>query len=107
MALPSPVPAHVLATHGCSISGLQSTSQVNFQGPDSSCPSPIAHSPPPMTETLPRIGIDYTAAIHQDAGIGRSVRELVRALVATEPGIPLELFVAGGRGVDLPAPPGL
>jgi glycosyltransferase involved in cell wall biosynthesis len=60
-----------------------------------------------MTDSLPRIGIDYTAAIHQNAGIGRSVRELVRALVATEPGIPLELFVAGGRGIDLPAPPGL
>ena len=59
-----------------------------------------------MSDSLPRIGIDYTAAISQGAGIGRSVRELVRALVAVEPGIPLELFVARTRDRDLPVPPG-
>lgn len=34
------------------------------------------------------------------------VRELVSALVATEPGIALDLFVAGVRGIELPPPPG-
>jgi glycosyltransferase involved in cell wall biosynthesis len=54
----------------------------------------------------PRIGIDYTAAIQQGAGIGRSVRELVGALAATKPSLPLKLFVAGARRAALPPPPG-
>src|SRR5687768_1744135 len=54
----------------------------------------------------PRIGIDYTAAIHQGAGIGRMVRELVSAMVALEPGIALDLFVAGAGGIELPPWPG-
>ncbi len=57
--------------------------------------------------TSPRIGIDYTAAIHQTAGIGRSVRELVRAMAALAPDLALRLFVAGAAGVDLPPAPGL
>jgi glycosyltransferase involved in cell wall biosynthesis len=53
-----------------------------------------------------RIGIDYTAAIHQQAGIGRYVRDLTGALAALQPDVPFRLFVAGGRQGDLPAPPG-
>lgn len=53
--------------------------------------------------SAPRIGIDYTAAIHQTAGIGRTVRELVRAL-ADHHADSIRLFVAGARGLDLPAP---
>ncbi len=55
---------------------------------------------------LPRIGIDATAAIHQRAGIGRSVRELVRALAALKPDLPLRLFVAGAHRADLAYAPG-
>ncbi len=48
------------------------------------------------------IGIDYTAAVHQSAGIGRYTRELVKAL-ATQPAQTFEptyrLFVAGGAAV--------
>ncbi len=47
-----------------------------------------------------RIGIDYTAAIHQSAGIGRYTREIVRALASysTGPFRPdYHLFVANGR----------
>lgn len=69
----------------------------------------------------PRIGIDYTAAIHQTAGIGRTVRELVAALAtsvvapsfASEEDLQvrswreaaLRLFVAGARSTRLPPPP--
>ena len=52
-----------------------------------------------------RIVVDYTAAVHQRAGIGRYVRELVRALATSPPAgweASLRLFVAGARGVPLP-----
>ena len=53
-----------------------------------------------------RIGIDYTAAIHQSAGIGRYTRELVKALArlsAAWPELDYRLFVADvSRG---PCPP--
>ena len=55
------------------------------------------------------IALDYTAAVHQSAGIGRYVRELTSALAFSAPAEfqPLRLFVAGARGLDLPpAPPG-
>jgi len=61
-----------------------------------------------------RIGIDYTAAIHQQAGIGRYTRELVAALTSRPP-LPVGegesadefvLFVAGAKGKLPPAPPG-
>ncbi len=51
------------------------------------------------------IGIDYTAAIHQRAGIGRYVRELVRALGEVYPGSDVRLFVAGAQQRDLPPYP--
>jgi glycosyltransferase involved in cell wall biosynthesis len=54
------------------------------------------------------IGIDYTAAVHQTAGIGRYVRELVKALAAQPvPGFEptYRLFVADGA-TDSPALPG-
>src|SRR5574341_776434 len=54
----------------------------------------------------PRLGIDYTAAIHQRAGIGRSVRELVGALVEFRPDADWRLFVADVRRSDRPDPPG-
>ncbi len=44
-----------------------------------------------------RIGIDYTPAVTQSAGIGRYVRELVRALAAVDWENQYTLFVAGGR----------
>lgn len=44
-----------------------------------------------------RIGIDYTPAVYQTAGIGRYVRELVRALAAVDYENRYTLFVAGGR----------
>ncbi len=52
------------------------------------------------------IGIDYTAAYEQGAGIGRYVRELVRALAAQDGGSAYRLFVAGARRGDLPPAPG-
>lgn len=52
------------------------------------------------------IGIDYTAAHEQGAGIGRYVRELVRALAALDDATPYRLFVAGARHSVLPPPPG-
>ena len=52
------------------------------------------------------IGIDYTAAHEQSAGIGRYVRELVRALAAQDAQTPYRLFVAGARRADLPPAPG-
>ena len=54
----------------------------------------------------PLIGLDYTAAVHQAAGIGRYVREMTRALVTLRPDSELRLFVAGARTVRLPPPPG-
>ena len=44
-----------------------------------------------------RIGIDYTPAIQQTAGIGRYVRELVRALAAIDHENLYTLFVSQGR----------
>jgi glycosyltransferase involved in cell wall biosynthesis len=44
-----------------------------------------------------RIGIDYTPAAKQTGGIGRYVRELVRALAAVDHENQYTLFVAGGR----------
>jgi glycosyltransferase involved in cell wall biosynthesis len=44
-----------------------------------------------------RIGLDYTPAIHQVGGIGRYVRELVRALAAVDHQNQYTLFLAGGR----------
>lgn len=52
------------------------------------------------------IGIDYTAAYEQSAGIGRYVRELVRALAALDTATPYRLFVAGATRQRLPALPG-
>jgi glycosyltransferase involved in cell wall biosynthesis len=45
-----------------------------------------------------RIGIDYTAAVHQGAGIGRYTRNLIRALAELDTGHEYTLFVAGGWG---------
>ncbi len=42
-----------------------------------------------------RIGIDYTPAVHQGGGIGRYVRELVRALAALDQETSYLLFIAG------------
>ncbi len=55
---------------------------------------------------MPAIGIDYTAAHEQGAGIGRYVRELVRALAALDDATPYRLFVAGAQRSALPLPPG-
>jgi glycosyltransferase involved in cell wall biosynthesis len=44
-----------------------------------------------------RVGIDYTAAVQQGAGIGRYTRNLVRALAALDREGRYTLFVAGGR----------
>ncbi len=57
-----------------------------------------------------RIGFDYTAAVHQTAGIGRYVRELVTALTQVESEFDYRLFVAAGvrppdRLPDVSAPP--
>jgi hypothetical protein len=50
-----------------------------------------------------RIGIDYTAAIWQGAGIGRYTRELVRAIIARGDAFEFRLFyAAGGVGPDNP-----
>ena len=43
-----------------------------------------------------RIGIDYTAAVRQGAGIGRYTRELVRALAELDRGHDYVLFAAAG-----------
>ncbi len=45
-----------------------------------------------------RIGIDYTAAIRQHAGIGRYTRNLIRALADLDRDNRYTLFVAGGWG---------
>lgn len=52
-----------------------------------------------------RIGIDYTPAIRQKAGIGRYTRELVRALANQDPDNPYILFCATGRGGATEAQP--
>ncbi len=56
---------------------------------------------------MPTIGIDYTAAHEQGAGIGRYVRELVAALATADKVTPYQLFVAGAASHQLPSPPGL
>lgn len=43
-----------------------------------------------------RIGIDYTSAVRQGAGIGRYTRELVRALLALDGGHRYRVFAATG-----------
>jgi glycosyltransferase involved in cell wall biosynthesis len=61
-----------------------------------------------MADGSSRIGIDYSAAIHQTAGIGRTVRELVAAMAALPARAesePLRLFVAGAPPSRLPVPP--
>jgi hypothetical protein len=45
-----------------------------------------------------RIGIDYTAAVRQQAGIGRYTRNLIRTLAKYDVDSEYTLFVAGGRG---------
>lgn len=59
--------------------------------------------------TTTRIGIDYTAAIQQQAGIGRYVRHITGALadvLAREPHAPeVRLLVQGLRPAVLPPPP--
>jgi glycosyltransferase involved in cell wall biosynthesis len=52
------------------------------------------------------VGIDYTAAYEQGAGIGRYVRELMRALAALDDQTPYRLFVAGASRSSLPPAPG-
>ncbi len=52
------------------------------------------------------LGIDYTAAVQQTAGIGRTVRELTAALAALRPELEARLFVAGARSAALPPAPG-
>jgi glycosyltransferase involved in cell wall biosynthesis len=47
-----------------------------------------------------RIGIDYTAAVRQRAGIGRYTRNLIRALAEIDAERQYTLFVAGGHGDD-------
>jgi glycosyltransferase involved in cell wall biosynthesis len=47
-----------------------------------------------------RIGIDYTAAVRQHAGIGRYARNLIRALAEIDTESQYTLFVAGGHGDD-------
>lgn len=51
------------------------------------------------------IGIDYTAAYEQGAGIGRLVRQLIAALAKQDPKTPYKLFVQGASRVDLPPTP--
>ena len=53
-----------------------------------------------------RIGLDYTPAWEQGAGIGRYVRELVAALAVEDQTTDWRLFVAGARRSQLPPSPG-
>lgn len=52
------------------------------------------------------IGIDYTAAYEQGAGIGRLVRQLIAALAAEDDQTHYKLFVAGATANQLPPLPG-
>ncbi len=52
-----------------------------------------------------RIGLDYTSAIHQVAGIGRYTRELVNALTVANKDYEYRLFAAGATDVERPALP--
>ena len=56
-----------------------------------------------LSPERPNIAIDYTPAYEQGGGIGRYVRELVRALARQPAEYDYHLFVSGAR--DLPAPP--
>jgi glycosyltransferase involved in cell wall biosynthesis len=51
------------------------------------------------------IGIDYTPAYEQGAGIGRLVRQLVASLAQVDPYTRYKLFVAGARPPLLPPAP--
>lgn len=53
------------------------------------------------------IGIDYTAAYEQRAGIGRLVRQLIGELAQEDPVTPYKLFVAGANSKQLPPELGL
>ena len=59
-----------------------------------------------MSIRPPCLGLDYTPAWQQGAGIGRYVRELVDALAAVDQSTACRLFVAGARQSRLPPPPG-
>ena len=59
-----------------------------------------------MSTRPARIGLDYTPAWEQGAGIGRYVRELVAALAIEDQAMSWRLFVAGARKSQLPPPPG-
>jgi glycosyltransferase involved in cell wall biosynthesis len=52
-----------------------------------------------------RIGLDYTAAVHQSAGIGRYTREMVQALATASTEFDYRLFVAEAGKVAQPALP--
>ncbi|MBZ0305298.1 MAG: glycosyltransferase family 1 protein, partial [Anaerolineae bacterium] len=52
------------------------------------------------------IGIDYTAAYEQGAGIGRLVRQLIESLAAEDNTTAYKLFVAGATRSQLPPAPG-
>ena len=55
---------------------------------------------------MPTIGIDYTPAYEQGAGIGRYVRDLIGALANEDEQTPYHLFVAGASRNVLPPAPG-
>ena len=59
-----------------------------------------------MSTRPARIGLDYTPAWEQGAGIGRYVRELVAALAIEDQSTAWRLFVAGARISQLPPAPG-
>ncbi|MCC6905919.1 MAG: glycosyltransferase family 4 protein [Anaerolineae bacterium] len=58
-----------------------------------------------MLPDHPVTGFDYTAAVQQQAGIGRYVRELAAALAELPGERTIRLFAAGARPADLPVPP--
>ena len=53
---------------------------------------------------MPRIGIDYTAAVQQAAGIGRYVRELITALMSHDCQHQYRLFAASEKRFQAPFP---
>ena len=54
---------------------------------------------------MPTIGIDYTPAYEQGAGIGRLVRDLISALAQVDTSTEYKLFVSGATKQSLPAAP--
>ncbi|MCS6848145.1 MAG: hypothetical protein RMN52_10565, partial [Anaerolineae bacterium] len=73
--------------------------------------APIVHHPPAECVILgarrwafavARITIDYTSAIHQDAGIARLTREIVRAVLASGAPHEFSLFVMGRPAPGVP-----